>query len=201
MMAEVCALLKIKKIQTTPYRPSSNGGSEHFNQSIIQILNKYCSYDQLDWDLHVRSCVYSYNTSPLTNTIGYTPFYMLFCRECRSPADSDVFLEEFASRDQYQHISEFILTLEKAHTAERDRLRKHQDCMKSHYDKQIHETPLAVGGIVYLFCPAVPKGKCSKLYKKWQGPFKMCAKIGPVNCRLRWLIPINCSSQLSMQVD
>ena len=105
MMAELCALLKVKKIQTAPYNPSMNGAAERYNQSLIQRLSKYCSHDQLDWDLHVRSCVYSYNTSPLTNTIGYTPFYMLFGRECRSLADSDVFVEEFASRDQFQHSS------------------------------------------------------------------------------------------------
>ena len=69
---------------------------------------------------------------------------MLFGRECRSPADSDVFVEEFASKDQYQHISELVLTLEKAHMAARDRLRKHQEYMKSHYDKRIHEPPLTV---------------------------------------------------------
>ena len=96
-MAELCALLKIKKIQTTPYRPLTNGATERYNQSLIQMLSKYCSHDQLDWDWHVRSSKFEV-PSPLTNTIGYTTFYMMFGRECPSPADSDVFLEEFAQQ-------------------------------------------------------------------------------------------------------
>ena len=40
-----------------------------------------------------------------------------------------------------------------------------------HYDKLCNGKPLKIGDMVWLHCPAVPRGKSPKLYCYWQGPY------------------------------
>jgi transposase InsO family protein len=58
-----CKMLKIKKLQTTPFHPESNGGLERSHRTLKEF--------QSNWDVWVPYAVYVYNTSIHTST-GYT---------------------------------------------------------------------------------------------------------------------------------
>ena len=51
---------------------------------------------------------------------------------------------------------------------------------KDLYDWKVHERPLGVKELVWLHCPAVPKGKSKKLHTPWKGPFQVVSKLSDV---------------------
>jgi hypothetical protein len=70
-------MLKIKKVQTTPFHPGSNGGLERSHRILKEYLRHYIDNDQSNWDEWVPYAVYVYSTSIHTST-GYTPFELVF---------------------------------------------------------------------------------------------------------------------------
>jgi transposase InsO family protein len=86
LIREVCNLLSIKKLNTPAYHPQTDGLVERFNSVISQSLSMYVSANQKDWDEFLPSILFAYRTSPQATT-GDFPFYLLYGREPRLPAD------------------------------------------------------------------------------------------------------------------
>eukprot|EP00731_Ephydatia_muelleri_P014216 Em0007g1526a len=49
---------------------------------------------------------------------------------------------------------------------------------KALYDRKVSGQPFGKGALVWLFDPAVPRGKCKKLHHPWKGPFVVVEKVG-----------------------
>ena len=73
LMTELCQLLRINKISTTPYRPQTDGLVERQNRTLLEMLAKYTSRQYSDWDDHLPFMVMAYNTS-IHDSTGCTPF-------------------------------------------------------------------------------------------------------------------------------
>ena len=86
LMKEVCRLLGIVKTRTTPYHPQSDGLVERFNRTLLNLLSQAASENEQEWDLHILMVMLAYRTSVQEST-GCTPFYLMFGREARLPAD------------------------------------------------------------------------------------------------------------------
>jgi hypothetical protein len=67
-----CKMLKIKKLQTTPFHPESCVGLEQSRRVLKEYLRHYIREDQTNWDEWVPYAVDVCNTST-----GYTPFELL----------------------------------------------------------------------------------------------------------------------------
>jgi transposase InsO family protein len=80
LMDEVCNLLGIAKINTTPSNPRSNGSVEKHNATMKDMLSYYVNVRHDDWDLHINHVTSLYN-STVSSSTGYTPFYVMFGRE------------------------------------------------------------------------------------------------------------------------
>ena len=83
---EMCKLLQINKTRTTAYHPQSDGLIERMNRTIKEILAKYISVNQTDWDKFVDSVEFAYN-STIHDTTGITPYRMVFGEEIVLPLD------------------------------------------------------------------------------------------------------------------
>ena len=86
LVCEVCKLLAIDKLNTSPYHPMTDGLVERFNSFISQSLSMYISANQKDWDEFLPSILFAYHTL-LQATTGDSPFYLLYGREPRLPLD------------------------------------------------------------------------------------------------------------------
>ena len=51
------------------------------------------------------------------------------------------------------------------------------DRQKDIYDKKVHGEPFKKGDLVWLHCPAVPRGRSKKLHRPWSGPFQVVSKL------------------------
>jgi len=72
-----CKILKIKKIQSTAFRPESQGSTERSHRVLAEYLRHYMSDDQTNWDSWVPFATYVYNTTEHSAT-GFTPFELLY---------------------------------------------------------------------------------------------------------------------------
>ncbi|RUS75619.1 hypothetical protein EGW08_016612 [Elysia chlorotica] len=84
LMKEVCRLLSIKQLTTTPYHPQANGLVERFNGTIKSIIKKLASERPRDWDRYLPAALFSYREAP-QESLGFPPFELMFGRTVRGP--------------------------------------------------------------------------------------------------------------------
>ena len=178
LLKEVCQLLGVVKTRTTPYHPQSDGLVERFNRTLLNLLSMAASENERDWDLHIPMVMMAYRTS-VQESIGCTPFYLMFGREGRLPADV-MFRLPSSPMQVNKYAQDMRFRMEQAYQLVRDRLQLQQRRQKALYDRTTKGSLYAIGDHVWLHCPAVPIGKSAKLHRYWQGPYKVIDVLGKV---------------------
>ena len=74
---EMCTLLSMKKLQTTPYHPQTNGLMERSHQTIIQMIRKWGEDKKADWPGHLAEIMQAYNAT-WSAMLGYSPHCPMF---------------------------------------------------------------------------------------------------------------------------
>ena len=74
---EMCKIYGMKKLQTMPYHPQTNGLVERLHQMIMQMIEKLGEDKKADWPSHLAEIVHAYNATYST-VIGYSPHYLKF---------------------------------------------------------------------------------------------------------------------------
>ena len=86
IISEMCKLLGIKKMCTTPYYPQMNWLLERSHQTLMQMIGKLGEAKKADWQGHLAEIVHAYNATQ-SAVIGYSPHYLMFWHRPRLPAD------------------------------------------------------------------------------------------------------------------
>jgi len=73
---EVCKLLKINKIKTSPFRPQSNGALEKIHRILAEYLRHYIDKNLNNWDHLLPYAFFVYNTTIHTAT-NFQPYALL----------------------------------------------------------------------------------------------------------------------------
>ena len=77
---ELCALLRVKMLQATPYHPQMNGLMERSHLTIMHMIRKLGKDKKANWSGHLAEIVQAYNATQSAMT-GYSPHYLMFgCR-------------------------------------------------------------------------------------------------------------------------
>ena len=76
LMCQLCKLLDIKKLNTSPYHPQANGLVENFNGTLKKMLKCYAQEEPTDWDRQIPYVLFAYREAP-HETTGYSPFELL----------------------------------------------------------------------------------------------------------------------------
>ena len=184
LIKEMCSLLGITKTRTTPYHPQSDGMIERFNRTLLNMLSTAVNKDDKSWDLQIPMLMLAYRTSAQETTKA-SPFSLMFGRSAQLPIDLEFNLptETYNSPSQYQkHLRE---QLQQAYTTVRHHSLVEQSRQKDVYDQHVHGTTYNVGDEVWLHCPAVPRGRCRKFHRPWQGPFTIVKIIGNTVYRIQ----------------
>jgi len=85
IFANVCKLLKIKKIKCTAYCPQCNGALERPHRVLVEYLRCFILEEQSNWDKWLPyATTFVFNTTPHTAT-GFTPHELLFGRKPNIP--------------------------------------------------------------------------------------------------------------------
>ena len=84
LMKEVCRLISLKQLFTTPYNPKCNGLCERMNGVLKSMLKKKCQEKPKDWDRYLSAVLFAYREVPQAST-GFSPFELLYGRTVRGP--------------------------------------------------------------------------------------------------------------------
>ena len=77
IIEELCKILGIKWLQTTPYQPQTNRQVERSHQTIMHMIGKLGEDKKADWPSHLFEIAHAYNATWSAVT-GFSPHYLLF---------------------------------------------------------------------------------------------------------------------------
>lgn len=199
LLRQVYKLLGIKGIRTTPYHPQTDGLTERFNQTLKQMLRKFVTDKSDDWDQWLPYLLFAYREVPQTST-GFSPFELLYGREVRGPL---MLLKDMWGGEQdcvsptniVDYVVQMREKLEAMSTLAQEHMAEAQKRQKTWYDQKARTRNFEPGTQVLVMLPT----DASKLTAKWQGPFKVLRKLGPVTYevatpgqkRTKWTLHVN----------
>ena len=76
VLDEMCKILGVKKLQTMPYHPQTNGLVETLHQTIMWMIRKLGEDKKADWPSHLAEIAHAYNATHSAVT-GYSPHYLM----------------------------------------------------------------------------------------------------------------------------
>ena len=178
LVAEVCKLFDVQKLNTSGYHPQTNGLCERFNSTLIQMLATTVERFGHDWDRHLSYVLYAYRVSVQESTrlYGRDPTLpVLEALSCeRSPYVVDL--------DDYK--TELVAGLSSAWQIAQECITDKQKHQKSMYDRSAKEPNLEVGQRVMVHMPSEVQGKTWKFARPFHGPFRVLS-LTPTNAEVR----------------
>ena len=78
----LCKIFGIKKINSTAYRPQTQGSLERAHRTVKEYLRGYVNKKQTNWDQLISYVCSCFNTSVSTST-DFTPYELVFGQTCR----------------------------------------------------------------------------------------------------------------------
>ena len=96
IISEMCNLLGIKKLQTTPYHPQMNRLVKRSHQTIMHMIGKLGEDEKANWPGHLAETVHAYNGTQST-VMGYSPHYLMF--GCRPRLPVNFYFPTFGSAE------------------------------------------------------------------------------------------------------
>jgi len=172
LLAELCKILDIGRLNTSPFHPQTNAQAERMNSVIGQELRIFCDKAQTKWAELLPSILAGYRFSPSISSTGYSPYFMLFGREPQFPIDNILPPITGNMTDHTRtDLRQILDNVEIARKIAKENMLRAQQTYKLQYDKNTKEPKFIVGQRVWLYCVKVPPGHSTKLIKKWTGPF------------------------------
>ena len=186
IMREICTLLRIDKMRTTVYKPSTNSACERFHKTLNCMIGKVLDDNQKDWDTVLPYVMVAYR-STRHETTGYSPNFLTLGREVRAPIDivlgspeedgDTLSYDDFVEDLRQRMLKAYALVRQHSGTA--------AERSKHYYDLRVRPQQYHVGDLVYFFNPRNRQNKQNKWLRKYTGPFEVVRVLGPVNVLLR----------------
>ena len=101
LFRELSTLLRIRRGTTAPYHPRADGAAEKMVSTIKDALTAYTDVFQSDWDKYLKIVAHCYRNTEHIAT-GFTPYFMLYGRECKHP--DELWVKSFNKVVQKQDI-------------------------------------------------------------------------------------------------
>ena len=79
---QLCDILEIKRIRTSPYHPESDGMLERWHASMKSMIKK-TELDHRNWDKCLKYLLFAYRSTPHSVT-GFSPFELIYGRDVRA---------------------------------------------------------------------------------------------------------------------
>ena len=172
LFTELCRMLDASKTRTTPYRPSSNGQVERYNQMILSYVRCQLSGNDDNWDEFLPLFGLSLRSTVNRNT-GFTPNMLQLGREVILPLDIFLGTPQCADSTPPEYVQNLNRRMREIFQTTRNKLDAAQKRQKTDYDTRasLRTTLYEVGDLVYLVNNTSIVGHSSKLQPLMKGPF------------------------------
>lgn len=184
VMQELCDMLQITKLKTSSYHPATNSTVERMNSVILQKLRIYCHGKQDQWIEYLPSIMMSYRISPAVDSSQYSPYYILFGRECKLPLDS-LLIPSTRDKTVEEHLQQMTENIQVCQELVKENRSAAQVKYKTQYDKAARTPKYEVQDNVWVYSHVTPKGQSGKLVRRWIGPYYISEKVSDVSYHLR----------------
>ena len=146
LVAAVCKIFQIHKVNASSYHPQTDGLVERFNSTLYQSLSMHVAKDLKDWDEYLPLILFAHRTS-IFDAIGDSPFYVLYGRERRLPIDVKLLPlgADDATSSVFKHRKRVVEKVELAQNVARENLQRSQQKMKEYYDRNAKQPVFEVG--------------------------------------------------------
>ena len=111
---EMCKILSMKKLWTTPYHSQTNQLVERSHQTIMRMTGKLGKDKKANWPEHLAEIVHAYNATHCAMT-GYSPHYLMFKQRPRLQVN--FYFPTFRSTEvpmreaSVRHVDEYVATV------------------------------------------------------------------------------------------
>ncbi len=165
VVRSLCDAHGIHKSRTTPYHPESDGITERYNRTLLNMLRTLDNSQKDDWKSHVARLTHAYNSTPHAVT-GYSPYYLMYGRHPRLPLDTLLGVEDEGCDDVEEYEAVMREKLQEAYASAASATQKARNSMKENFDKTARGIMPQVGDLVLVRKLGL-KGK-HKLADKWE---------------------------------
>ena len=134
----VCELLEIRKSQTTPYRPQSNGQVERYNRTIVEMIRCLKMKSEKDWDVylpHITSAIHCLRNPPT----GFSANRLMLGREVTKPVYVDFGLVPKKFQNAGDYVRKLEEVLRETHRIARENLKGTLQRRKKDYDVKLKQ--------------------------------------------------------------
>ncbi len=181
LVRELCELLQIEKIRTSPYHPQTNGAIERMHGTFKGILGK-CIESKHDWVAQVPYVLFVLRQMPHADS-GFSPFDLVYGFRVRTPLEA-MYYGIFESDNMKTDVCEWV-------SGVAERLQLLRDCAALNQAKakvsrlaimnrgaKLRE--FVVGSKVLYRIP----GLSCKLSDSWEWPYIVDSRLGEVNYKI-----------------
>ncbi|KAL4103307.1 hypothetical protein QTP88_018772 [Uroleucon formosanum] len=166
IFTEVCKLLQINKINTSPFHPQTNGSLERSHRTLTEYLRHYVDKKLNNWDEYLPYAFFVYNSTEHTST-GYQPYSLLFGRRLEIPIKLSHEPEPRYNYDNYYF--DLKQKMQESHKIAKENLIKRKVKSKQIYDNNENSIEIHVKDQILLR----DKTQKNKLNPLWIGPYEM----------------------------
>lgn len=147
VIRQLCKLLGVETIRTTPYHPQSNA-VERQHSTLGNYLRCFVDKNPTNWDCYLKTASHAYNNTVHAGT-GFTPMQLLFGFNSEMPTNLKRKREPIYNYDMYHQ--ELRNKLQVSFDLARQNLEKSKINSKKYYDKNLNPISFHVGEECLIF--------------------------------------------------
>lgn len=144
--------------------------------------------EQTNWPKLLDPITFAINTSIATDleSTQYSPYYLMFGRECRTPLDTSLNPAEVVGENAKAYIDSLHAVLRKARELAAQNIEEAKEKHKAQHDKRAAPPEFSIRDKVWLRTKKKKIGLSPKLCDNWIGPFYIIADNRNKIYNLRW---------------
>ena len=108
IIKELCELIDIWKVRTSPYCAQTNEQVEWAHQMLMWVIGKLSKDQKVDWSKHLQELAHAYNSRRSAIT-WYSPHYLVFGHKLCLPID--FYFPMIWGMGKHQHVNYYIAEL------------------------------------------------------------------------------------------
>lgn len=185
VMKHVVTILGVHKINTSAWHPQTDGMTERFNGTLVNMLAMCVNTHQKDWDSYISFVLYAFRCSRQDST-KESPYFLTFGRDPVLPIEFGVGNTSIPNIPPQSYALKLRSRMREAFVLARANMEQAQHKQKQQYDRT-HSIPVTYkpGDLVWLYTkPRAVKPLTKKFLRPWKGPFTISEQTSPVNYRL-----------------
>jgi hypothetical protein len=179
MFKNLCKMFKIDKIESTVYRPQTQGSLEVFHRTLKTYIMIFVKNTRA-WDEILDLACFSYNTS-VNKVTKYTPFEIMFGRKVTIPSTfQSKPLTHFSNYDDY--LEKLKQNMRYSFDKIKENIEIEKEQRKKTYDRNANEKSFNIGDEILMLNENY---SLRNKQSRWQGPWLVIEKINDHNYKIK----------------